>query len=66
MQKLLPLLQSIAAIVAKLNPVPFLDSIEQEYGRTVKLIVIAVVVIVAVAVLGYNADSVLTWAGAAP
>lgn len=49
MQKLIPLLQTIAAIVAKLNPVPFLDSVEAEYGRTVKLIVITVVVIVAVA-----------------
>lgn len=63
MQKLLPLLQSIAAILSKLNPAPFLDSIEQEYGRTAKLVLITVVVLVAVAVLGYNADSVLQWAG---
>lgn len=62
MQKFIPLLQSIAAILSKSNPVPFLDSVEQEYGRTVKLVVIAVVVIVAVA-LGYNAPAVLTWAG---
>jgi len=66
MQKFVPLLQSIAAIVAKLNPVPFLDSVEAEYGRTAKLALITVVVLVAVAVLGYNADSVLTWAGVAP
>lgn len=66
MQKLLPLLQSIAVILAKLNPAPFLDSVEQEYGRTAKLVLIAVVVLVAVAVLGYNADSVLTWAGVTP
>lgn len=61
--KLLPMLQAIAAVVAKLNPLPLLDAIEQEYGRTVRLVVIAVVVIVAVTVLGYNADNVLTWAG---
>lgn len=66
MQKFIPLLQSIAAILSKLNPTPFLDSIEQEYGRTVKLALTTVVVIVAVAVLGYSADSVLTWAGVAP
>jgi len=66
MQKLIPLLQTIAAILSKLNPVPFLDSVEAEYGRTVKLVVITVVVIVAVAVLGYNADSVLQWAGVTP
>lgn len=66
MQKYLPLLQTIAAVVAKLNPKPFLDAIEQEYGRTVKLVVIALVVIVAVALLGYNVDGVLQWAGVAP
>ena len=63
MQKFLPTLQTIAAIVAKLNPIPLLDSIEQEYGRTARLVVIVVVVIVAVAVLGYNVDGVLTWVG---
>lgn len=61
--KLLPMLQAIAAVIAKLNPMPLLDAIEQEYGRTARLVVIAVVVIVAVVVLGYNADGVLTWAG---
>ena len=57
-------LQLIAAIVAKLNPKPLLDAIEQEYGRTARLVVIAVVVIVAVVALGYNVDSVLAWLGA--
>ncbi len=57
-------LQLIAAIVAKLNPKPLLDAIEQEYGRTARLVVIAVAVIVAVVVLGYNVDSVLAWLGA--
>lgn len=66
MQKYLQTLQTVAAIVAKLNPVPLLDSIEQEYGRTARLVVIAAVVIVAVAVLGYNADNVLSWAGVTP
>lgn len=61
--KLLPMLQAIAAVIAKLNPMPLLDAIEQEYGRTARLVVIAVVVIIAVTVLGYNADGVLTWAG---
>lgn len=61
--KLLPMLQAIAAVIAKLNPLPLLDAIEQEYGRTVRLVVIAVVVIVAVTVLGYNANNVLGWAG---
>lgn len=63
MSKLLPMLQAIAAVVAKLNPLPLLDAIETEYGRTARLVVIAVAVIVAVAVLGYNADSVLMWVG---
>lgn len=58
-------LQLIAAIIAKLNPKPLLDAIEQEYGRTVRLVVIALAVIVAVVALGYNADSVLAWLGAA-
>ena len=62
MQKYLPTLQAIAAIIAKLNPIPLLDAIEAEYGRTVRLVVIAVVVIVAVAI-GYNLDGVLAWAG---
>ncbi len=57
-------LQLIAAIVAKLNPKPLLDAIEQEYGRTARLVVIAVAVIVAAVVLGYNVDSVLAWLGA--
>lgn len=56
-------LQTIAAIIAKLNPKPLLDAIEQEYGRTARLVVIAVAVIVAVVALGYNADSVLAWLG---
>jgi hypothetical protein len=60
--KLLPMLQAIAAVVAKLNPMPLLDAIEAEYGRTARLVVIAVVVIVAVAI-GYNIDSVTAWAG---
>lgn len=63
MSKLLPMLQAIAAVVAKLNPLPLLDAIETEYGRTARLVVIAVVVIVAVVALGYNADGVLAWAG---
>lgn len=66
MQKFLPTLQAIAAIVAKLNPIPLLDAIESEYGRTARLVVIAAVVIVAVAVLGYNADGVLSWTGVTP
>lgn len=57
-------LQLIAAIVAKLNPKPLLDAIEQEYGRTARLVVIAVAVIVAVVALGYNVDGVLAWLGA--
>jgi len=61
--KLLPMLQAIAAVIAKLNPMPLLDAIEQEYGRTARLVVIAVAVIIAVTVLGYNADNVLAWAG---
>lgn len=61
--KLLPMLQAIAAVVAKLDPIPLLNAIEAEYGRTARLVVIAAVVIVAVAVLGYSADNVLTWAG---
>lgn len=65
MQKYLQTLQTVAAIVAKLNPVPLLDSIEQEYGRTARLVVIAAVVIVAVAI-GYNAPAVLAWAGVTP
>lgn len=60
--KLLSILQAIAAVIAKLNPMPLLDAIEQEYGRTARLVVIAVAVIVAVA-LGYNAPAALTWAG---
>ena len=60
--KLLSILQAIAAVVAKLNPMPLLDAIEQEYGRTARLVVIAVVVIVAVSI-GYNLDGVLAWAG---
>lgn len=56
-------LQLIAAIVAKLNPKPLLDAIEQEYGRTARLVVIAVAVIVAVVALGYNVDAVLAWLG---
>lgn len=63
MQRYLPALQAIAAIVAKLNPIPLLDAIEAEYGRTVRLAVIAAVVVVAVSVLGYNVDGVLAWAG---
>lgn len=66
MQKFIPLLQTIAAILSKLNPVPFLDSVEAEYGRTVRLALITVAVISAVALLGYNAETVLTWAGVAP
>lgn len=62
MQRYLPTLQAIAAIIAKLNPIPLLDAIEAEYGRTAKLIAIAVVVVVAVAI-GYNLDGVLVWAG---
>ena len=54
-------LQLIATIVAKLNPKPLLDAIEQEYGRTARLVVIAVAVIVAVVALGYNVDAVLAW-----
>lgn len=61
--KLLPMLQAIAAVIAKLNPMPLLDAIEAEYGRTARLVVVAVVVIAAVTVLGYNADAVLAWAG---
>ncbi|OPZ95553.1 MAG: hypothetical protein BWY71_02202 [Planctomycetes bacterium ADurb.Bin412] len=63
MRKLLSILQAIAAVIAKLNPMPLLDAIEQEYGRTARLVVIAVVVIIAVTVMGYNADGVLAWAG---
>ena len=51
--KLLPMLQAIAAVVAKLNPLPLLDAIETEYGRTARLVVIAVVVIAAVVALGF-------------
>lgn len=56
-------LQLIAAIVAKLNPKPLLDAIEQEYGRTARLVVIAVAVILAVVLFGYNVDGVLAWLG---
>lgn len=56
-------LQSIVAIIAKLNPKPMLDIIEIEYGRTARLVVIAAVVIVAVLLLGYNVDGVLAWIG---
>lgn len=63
MQRYLPTLQAIAAIIAKLNPIPLFDAIEAEYGRTAKLVAIAAVVIVAVALLGYNVDGVLSWAG---
>lgn len=56
-------LQLIATIVAKMNPKPLLDAIEQEYGRTARLVVIAVAVIVAVVALGYNVDAVLAWLG---
>lgn len=66
MQKYLPALQAIAAIVAKMNPKPLLDAIEQEYGRTARLVVIAVAAIVAVALLGYNIDNVSTWLGVQP
>lgn len=64
MQKYLPVLQAAAAIVAKMNPKPLLDTIEAEYGRTARLAVIAVAVIVAVLLLGYNIDGVLAWLGA--
>lgn len=64
MQKYLPALQAIAAIVAKMNPKPILGAIEIEYGRTVRLMVIAVAVIMAVLLLGYNVAGVLAWLGA--
>ena len=59
MQKYLPALQAIAAIIARMNPKPLLDAIEFEYGRTARLVVIAAVVIVAVVTLGYNIEGVL-------
>lgn len=63
MQKYLPALQAIAAIIAKMNPKPLLDAIEIEYGRTARLVVIVLAVIVAVVVLGYNVEGVLMWLG---
>lgn len=63
MQKYLPILKAVAVIVAKMNPKPLLDAIEIEYGRTARLVVVAVVVLVAVLLLGYNVDGVLAWLG---
>lgn len=63
MEKYLPLLRQIAAILAKTNPKPFFDYVELEYGRTAKLALMVIVFLAAVLSLGYTAEGVNAWLG---
>lgn len=63
MDKFLPVLRQVASVLAKMNPVPFLDSVERDYGRTVRLVLQWGVLIAAVSLLGYQFGDVTKWLG---